>query len=207
MSILQDRPWFKFWPEGVPQHLDYPEIPLFEILSRTAERWPENIAFSCQGRCLIYRELDELTSKLAAALNRPIRIVACDERGRRLGQAKFLRTAISRPDVKLKIRATLSAAIKASGKEILTIEGLRGENGGLHPLQEAFIEHFAVQCGYCTPGMILTAKALLDEKPAPTEAEVREGLYGNFCRCTGYVPIVRAVLAAAPKMRSGANHD
>jgi len=69
MSILQDRPWFKFWPEGVPHHLDYPEIPLFELLSRTAERWPENIAFSCQGRCLIYRELDELTSKLAAALN------------------------------------------------------------------------------------------------------------------------------------------
>ena len=72
---------------------------------------------------------------------------------------------------------------------------------GLHPLQEAFIEHFAVQCGYCTPGMILTAKALLDENPNATEEEVKEGLKGNLCRCTGYVKIIEAVLAAAEKLR------
>jgi len=70
-------------------------------------------------------------------------------------------------------------------------------------LQEAFIEHFAVQCGYCTPGMILTAKALLDENPDPTEEEVRLGLSGNLCRCTGYVNIVEAVLAAKEMMKKG----
>ena len=104
------------------------------------------------------------------------------------------------------VRSCLYLAMKARGKEIQTIEGLKGESGGLHPLQEAFIEHFAVQCGYCTPGMILVAKALLDENPTPTEEEVREGLYGNLCRCTGYVPIVKAVLAAAHKMRAGARN-
>jgi carbon-monoxide dehydrogenase small subunit len=74
-------------------------------------------------------------------------------------------------------------------------------NGGLDPLQEAFIEHFAVQCGYCTPGMILAAKALLDENPDPTEEEVKEALHGNICRCTGYVKIVEAVLATKEKYR------
>ncbi len=88
----------------------------------------------------------------------------------------------------------------ARGKEILTIEGLAAESG-LHPLQEAFIEHFAVQCGYCTPGMILMAKALLDENPNATEDEIREGLVGNLCRCTGYVKIVEAIIAAKEKMR------
>lgn len=87
---------------------------------------------------------------------------------------------------------------QARGKEILTIEGLATE-AGLHPLQEAFIEHFAVQCGYCTPGMILAAKALLEGNPHPTEAEVKEALSGNLCRCTGYVKIIEAVLAAAEK--------
>ena len=92
---------------------------------------------------------------------------------------------------------------KAIGKEIVTIEGLQGENGELHPLQEAFIEHFAVQCGYCNSGMILAAKALLDENPEPTEEEVKEGLCGNLCRCTGYTKIIEAVLAAADKMVKG----
>jgi carbon-monoxide dehydrogenase small subunit len=81
----------------------------------------------------------------------------------------------------------------------MTIEGLNGENGALHPLQETFIEHFAVQCGYCIPGMIMTAKAMLDENPKPTEEEVRTGLSGNLCRCTGYLKIVEAVLSSAEK--------
>ena len=93
-------------------------------------------------------------------------------------------------------------AMKARGKDIMTIEGLEEENGALHPLQEAFIEHFAVQCGYCTPGMIMTAKAMLGENPNPTEEEVRAGLSGNLCRCTGYTKIVEAILSSAEKKRN-----
>ena len=90
----------------------------------------------------------------------------------------------------------LTLAVEAQGKEILTIEGL-DQDGRLHPLQQSFLDHYAVQCGFCTPGMILSAKALLDRKPRPTEEEVREALSGNLCRCTGYVKIVEAVLGAA----------
>lgn len=97
------------------------------------------------------------------------------------------------------VKSCLMLARQARGKEILTIEGLDAD-GKLHPLQEAFIEHFAVQCGFCTPGMILSAKALLDENPDPTELEVRKALAGNLCRCTGYVKIVEAVLAAKDKI-------
>ena len=98
------------------------------------------------------------------------------------------------------VKSCLFLAVQAQGKEILTIEGLAdGEN--LHPLQEAFVENFAVQCGYCTPGMILAAKALLDGNSNPTEEEVKEALSGNICRCTGYVKIIEAVLAAAKKMQ------
>jgi carbon-monoxide dehydrogenase small subunit len=89
--------------------------------------------------------------------------------------------------------------VRASGHNILTIEGL-AQKGKLHPLQEAFIQDGAIQCGYCTPGMILAATALLSENPEPTEQEVRWGLIGNLCRCTGYVKIVQAVLAAAKKL-------
>lgn len=85
-------------------------------------------------------------------------------------------------------------------KTVLTIEGLSG-NGELHPIQKAFIERGALQCGYCTPGMILAAKALLDENPHPTEEEVRKGISGNLCRCTGYLKIVEAILEAAKAMR------
>jgi carbon-monoxide dehydrogenase small subunit len=85
-------------------------------------------------------------------------------------------------------------------KSILTIEGLAKGNV-LHPIQQAFIDYGAIQCGFCTPGMVLTAKALLDENPDPTELEVKEGLGGNLCRCTGYVKIVEAILAAAETMR------
>jgi len=98
------------------------------------------------------------------------------------------------------VKSCLVLVPQAQGKDIVTIEGLAGEGGGLHPLQEAFVEHFAVQCGYCTPGMILAATALLEEKPDATEEDVREGLHGNLCRCTGYVKIVEAVLAAKEKM-------
>jgi carbon-monoxide dehydrogenase small subunit len=97
------------------------------------------------------------------------------------------------------VNSCLMLAPRAQGKEIVTIEGLEGEEG-LHPLQQAFVEHFAVQCGFCTPGMILSAKALLDKTPHPTEEEVRVALSGNLCRCTGYVKIIEAVLAASKKM-------
>jgi carbon-monoxide dehydrogenase small subunit len=95
---------------------------------------------------------------------------------------------------------TLAATVK--GQKILTIEGL-ADRAGLHPLQKAFIEHGAVQCGFCTPGMILSAKALLDENPNPTDEDVKEALAGNLCRCTGYVKIVEAVSAAAEEMARG----
>jgi aerobic-type carbon monoxide dehydrogenase small subunit (CoxS/CutS family) len=90
-------------------------------------------------------------------------------------------------------------AVEASGRDVLTIEGLTGE-GKLHPLQEAFIEYDALQCGYCTPGMIMSVKALLDTNPHPTDQEVRRAIDGNFCRCGSYPNIIKAVLAAAEKM-------
>lgn len=97
------------------------------------------------------------------------------------------------------VNSCLTLAIQADAKEIVTIEGLSlGKN--LHPLQEAFIEEGAVQCGFCTPGMIMSAKALLDEIKDPSEKEIREALSGNLCRCTGYIKIVEAVQKAAKKM-------
>ena len=98
------------------------------------------------------------------------------------------------------MNACLILAIQADGKEILTIEGL-SSGGRLHPLQEAFVEEGAVQCGFCVPGMILSAKALLDEKKDPSGEEIREALSGNLCRCTGYVKIIKAVQKAAALMR------
>jgi aerobic-type carbon monoxide dehydrogenase small subunit (CoxS/CutS family) len=98
------------------------------------------------------------------------------------------------------VKSCIMLAPQAEGKEITTIEGL-ATNGKLHPLQQAFIDHFAVQCGYCIPGMILKAKSLLDENPDATEEEIRIGLSGNLCRCTGYVKIVEAIMAAQEKMK------
>ena len=94
------------------------------------------------------------------------------------------------------VRSCLLLAIEAEGREITTIEGLAA-GGKLHPLQEAFVEYHAIQCGFCAPGMILTAKALLDAVPEPTEEEIRRALSGNICRCTGYAKIVEAVKAAS----------
>jgi len=98
------------------------------------------------------------------------------------------------------INSCLVLAVEAEGREILTIEGL-SEGSKLHPIQEAFIQHGAVQCGYCTPGMILSAKALLDENPRPSEEEVRIAISGNLCRCTGYKRIVGAILNMAGRDR------
>jgi carbon-monoxide dehydrogenase small subunit len=93
-------------------------------------------------------------------------------------------------------------AAQAQGADVVTIEGLAGLDGGLHPLQEAFREHHGLQCGFCTPGMITRAWRLLQENPNPSEAEIRHGIAGNLCRCTGYLTIVRAIRAAAEQMNS-----
>ncbi len=98
------------------------------------------------------------------------------------------------------VYSCLVLALDAQGKDILTIEGL-AHDGHLHPLQEAFMEHGAVQCGFCTPGMILSAMALLDENPSPTEKEVKEAISGNICRCTGYIKIIEAIQSAAKRMQ------
>lgn len=90
----------------------------------------------------------------------------------------------------------LTLAETAAGRSIQTAAGL-ADGAGLHPLQEAFMENFAAQCGYCTPGMLLAAKALLDRNPRPTEEEIVEAIGGNVCRCTGYEPIIKAILDAA----------
>jgi carbon-monoxide dehydrogenase small subunit len=94
------------------------------------------------------------------------------------------------------VYSCLVLALECQDKSVLTIEGL-AHDGVLHPIQQAFVDHGAIQCGFCTPGMVLTAKALLDANPTPTEQEVRETIAGNVCRCTGYTKIVEAILAAA----------
>jgi carbon-monoxide dehydrogenase small subunit len=94
------------------------------------------------------------------------------------------------------VKSCTVLAVQADGADILTIEGL-ATDGQLHPMQEAFRQNHGLQCGYCTPGMVMAAVGLLDENPHPTEAEVRQGLEGNLCRCTGYHNIVKSILAAA----------
>jgi aerobic-type carbon monoxide dehydrogenase small subunit (CoxS/CutS family) len=101
------------------------------------------------------------------------------------------------------VRACLMLAAQADGCEVLTVEGL-AQDGALHPLQRAFWDHHGLQCGYCTPGMLMTAYEFLRTNPEPTEAQVREAISGNICRCTGYVHIVTSILAAAKAMRQGA---
>ena len=102
------------------------------------------------------------------------------------------------------VNSCLVLAVQANGGEVLTIEGLAGDKG-LHPLQQAFVDHGASQCGFCTPGMILSAKSLLDKNPAPDESEIRTAISGNLCRCTGYQKIVEAIhsASAACGLRAG----
>jgi carbon-monoxide dehydrogenase small subunit len=94
------------------------------------------------------------------------------------------------------VNSCLVLASEADGKEIITIEGL-ADGDGLHPVQQAFIDEGGLQCGFCTPGMILSAKALLDENPNPTDEEIKRGITGNLCRCTGYTKIIKSIKAAS----------
>ena len=97
------------------------------------------------------------------------------------------------------VKSCTMLAVQADGCDLTTIEGMASADGTLHPMQKAFMENHGLQCGYCTPGMVMAATSLLKENPNPTEEEVRIGLEGNLCRCTGYHNIVKAVLAAAGK--------
>ena len=99
------------------------------------------------------------------------------------------------------VKSCMLLAVQAEGQSLTTVEGL-AKDGKLHPIQDAFWEHHGLQCGYCTPGMLLSAVFLLDRNPNPTEEEIRKGIAGNLCRCTGYVNIVKAIKAAAEKMSS-----
>jgi carbon-monoxide dehydrogenase small subunit len=98
------------------------------------------------------------------------------------------------------VNSCLVLGVEVAGCDVVTIEGLQSGPERLHPLQEAFMQHGAAQCGFCTPGFIMMAKALLDENPAPTEDEIRFGIAGNICRCTGYTKIVTAIQAAAKEL-------
>ena len=104
------------------------------------------------------------------------------------------------------VKSCTVLAVQADGQSVVTAEGLVSESGEMHPVQQAFREQHGLQCGFCTPGMVMAVTSLLAENPHPTEQEVREGLEGNFCRCTGYHNIVRAVLDAAEKL-SGTSSD
>jgi len=102
------------------------------------------------------------------------------------------------------VLSCVTLGVQADGKEVMTIEGLQ-EGPRLHPLQETFVEHSALQCGYCTPGIIMAAKALLDQNQTPSEGEVREAISNNLCRCTGYEKPVKAILGAAESMKEQAD--
>ena len=99
------------------------------------------------------------------------------------------------------INSCLYPAFEVDGKSVTTIEGLVGEGNKLHPIQETFVENGGIQCGFCTPGMIMSAKALLDENPNPTDEEIKKGISGNLCRCTGYVQIVDSIRKAAKSLK------
>jgi carbon-monoxide dehydrogenase small subunit len=110
------------------------------------------------------------------------------------------------------VASCIVLAVQAEGRSITTIEGLTGDDGGLHPVQEAFLRAGAPQCGYCTPGMVMAVVGLLSENPGPTRDQVREAISGNICRCSGYVKIVDAVIDAAEKLRAidakkGSQHE
>jgi aerobic-type carbon monoxide dehydrogenase small subunit (CoxS/CutS family) len=99
------------------------------------------------------------------------------------------------------VNSCLYPAPEVEGKAVTTIEGIAGKDGTLHPLQQAFIENNGVQCGFCTSGMIMSAKSLLDQNPAPTEGEIRKAIAGNLCRCTGYIQIIESIDKAAEMMK------
>ncbi len=99
------------------------------------------------------------------------------------------------------VNSCLYPVMEVEGKSVTTIEGLRGSDNKLSIIQLAFVEHGGIQCGFCTPGMIMSTKALLDSKPNPTEEEIRDALVGNLCRCTGYVQIIESVKSAAEKLK------
>jgi len=105
------------------------------------------------------------------------------------------------------VNSCLLLAGKIAGREVVTIEGVAGEDDSLHPIQEAFLDKGAVQCGFCTPGMVLSTKALLDENSSPEIEEIEEALSGNLCRCTGYGKIVEGVVEAADRLRQGQTRD
>jgi len=154
------------------------------------------------GRCPITLTVNGERRELSIAPHHTLLDVLRNEldlrganRGCDSGDCGACTVLIAPPGAKHKaVASCMVLAVDADGAEITTIEGL-AQHGRLHPLQRAFVEHGAVQCGFCTPGMILAAVALLDENPHPTEAQVRAGLAGNLCRCTGYAKIVEAVLA------------
>ncbi|MFA7468656.1 MAG: (2Fe-2S)-binding protein [Desulfotomaculaceae bacterium] len=100
------------------------------------------------------------------------------------------------------VLSCITLAIACQGKKITTIEGLVAEDGQLHPIQQSFVDHGAVQCGFCTPGMILSSKSLLDKNSRPSEEEIKRGIAGNICRCTGYKRIVAAISAAGETISS-----
>jgi len=105
------------------------------------------------------------------------------------------------------VSSCLTLAVEVDGSDILTIEGLAPSGEKLHPIQAAFVEKGAVQCGFCTPGMAMSAAYLLSQNPCPDEREIREGLSGNLCRCTGYTKIVAAIQSAAEHMQGGSDGD
>ncbi|MGD8982709.1 MAG: (2Fe-2S)-binding protein [Desulfobacteraceae bacterium] len=102
----------------------------------------------------------------------------------------------------MSVDSCLYPAFEVEGKTVTTIEGLLGEGHKLHPIQEAFVKNGGVQCGFCTPGMIISAKALLDEIPDPSDAQIKRGISGNLCRCTGYVQIVESIKKAAGELQT-----
>ncbi len=102
----------------------------------------------------------------------------------------------------MSVDSCLYPAFEIQGRKVTTIEGMLGEGNALHPIQEAFVENGGVQCGFCTPGMIMSTKALLDETPDPSEEQIKRGISGNLCRCTGYVQIIDSIKRAAEELQT-----
>ena len=145
-----------------------------------------------EPRTLLVHHLRERLGKIGT-------VVGCDTSN--CGSCTVLMGAPDGPQRSVKSCSVL--AVQADGQSVTTVEGLAGPDGTLHAVQQAFHEQHALQCGYCTPGMIMSAVDLLQENADPSEAEIRDGLSGNLCRCTGYQNIVRAVQTAAQRMREG----